>query len=51
MNERDQIIECLNGINEGNEELYFSGDCWQNNLLKFLCKGMIFLLTKELKKK
>lgn len=47
MTRREQIIECMNAMQEGMERTAGS-DIWQNDLIYWLCKSMYLLLKKEL---
>ena len=48
MTRRDQIIECVDALEEGMERVA-GGDIWQNRVIWWLCKAVVLLLRKELR--
>lgn len=47
---REQMLECMDAIENGMAKLSYSRDIWQNNLIFWLCKAVLLLLEKECKK-
>ena len=48
---KQQMIECQRHIEEGMGELVKSKElCWQNRLVFWLCKAVLMMIEKELKK-
>ena len=50
MTKRDQLLEARAAISEGMERTAAQRDIWQNELLWGLCKAVLLLLDKEIKK-
>ena len=50
MTKRDQILEARKAISEGMERTAVQSDIWQNELIWWLCKAVLLLLDKEIKK-
>lgn len=46
---RDQMIECMDNIENGMMKLSYNHDIWQNNLIFWLCKAVLLLLEKAVK--
>lgn len=44
MTKREQAIEVMNKTEEGMAQLHTQRDCWQNDLVWWLCKGVYLLL-------
>lgn len=51
MTEREQIIECIEEIEQGSRAVETYRDIWQNNLIWWLCKAVRLLLLGRLKNK
>lgn len=47
---REQMIECMDNIEWGMTRLATNRDIWQNNLIFWLCKAVLLLLEREVKK-
>lgn len=47
---RDQMIECMENIEWGMTRMNNTRDIWQNNLIFWICKALLLLLEKEVKK-
>ena len=50
MTKRDQMIECMDAMQKGMERTAVQSDIWQNELIWWLCKAVMLLLDKEIKK-
>lgn len=50
MTKRQQMIECIQAIDEGMERIQTKRDIWQNELLYWICKSLKLLLEANLKK-
>lgn len=46
---REQMLECMDAIENGMEKLYCSRFIWPNSLVFWLCKAVLLLLEKECK--
>ena len=49
MTRREKLIKARNAIIEGRERVA-DGTIWQNELIWWLCKAVLLLIEKELKK-
>lgn len=49
MTRRQQIIECINKIEEGQLKVEMTREIWQNDLIWWMCKALCLLLVDELK--
>ena len=47
---REQMIECVDAIENSMIPLCEKRDMWQNNLIFWLCKAVLLLLEKEVRK-
>ena len=47
---RDQLLECRSALSDGMERTAVQRDIWQNELIWWLCKAVLLLLDKEIKK-
>lgn len=50
MTRREQMLECRAAIIEGMERTAVQRDIWQNELIWWLCKAVLLLIEKEIKK-
>ena len=50
MTRNEQIAECRQAISEGMERVGMHRDIWQNELIWWLCKAVLLLIEKEIKK-
>lgn len=50
MTKRDQLLEARAAISEGMERTVVRRDIWQNELIWWLCKAVLLLLEKELRR-
>jgi hypothetical protein len=50
MTKRDQLLEARAAISEGQERVALQPDIWQNELIWWLCKAVLLLIEKELKR-
>ena len=50
MTRREKLNEARNAISEGMERTAAQRDIWQNELIWWLCKAVLLLIEKELKK-
>ena len=50
MTRRDKLLEARAAISEGMERTAVQRDIWQNELIWWLCKAVLLLIEKELKK-
>lgn len=50
MTKRDQLIECMEAMEDGMIQLSRSRDIWQNQLIWWICKSLYLLLEREVKK-
>ena len=50
MTPKDKLIEARAAISEGMERTAVQSDIWQNELIWWLCKAVLLLLDKEIKK-
>lgn len=51
MTRKDKLLEARETISEGMERTAVHRDIWQNELIWWLCKAVLLLLDKEIKKK
>ena len=49
MTRREQIIECVEAMEEGMIKTQTNRDMWQNNLIWWICRAVKLLLEKEIK--
>ena len=49
MTKRDQMIECMNAVEDGMTYIAMSQDIWQNRLIYALCKAVYLLLEQAVK--
>ena len=47
---RDQLVEAMEAIENSMGDLSVCRDMWENNLIFWLCKGVLLLMEKEIKK-
>ena len=47
MTRREQIIECMDAIQQGMERTAMQRDMWQSDLIWWMCKAIFLLLKKE----
>ena len=47
---RDKLLEARAAISEGMERTAVQRDIWQNELVWWLCKAVLLLIEKEVKK-
>ena len=50
MTRKDKLLEARAVISEGMERTAVQRDIWQNELIWWLCKAVLLLLDKEIKK-
>ena len=50
MTKREQMLECMDAIENSLMPLNTKRDIWQNNLIFWVCKAILLLLEKEIKK-
>jgi hypothetical protein len=46
---KDQTCECIEHLEDGMISLNKYRDCWQNDLIYWICKSVVILLKKSLK--
>lgn len=49
MTRQEQLKECRAALVEGKERVGYSRDIWQNELIWWMCRAILFLLNKEIK--
>lgn len=49
MGKREQIIECINYLEEGQMKMEQQGDIWQNKLVWWICKALCMILVDKLR--
>lgn len=50
MTRKDKLLEARAAISEGMERTAVKRDIWQNELIWWLCKAVLLLLDREIKK-
>jgi hypothetical protein len=50
MTRRDKLLEARAAISDGMERTAVHSDIWQNELIWWLCKAVLLLIEKEIKK-
>jgi hypothetical protein len=50
MTKREQLLEAREAISEGMERTAVHRDIWQNELIWWLCKAVLLLIEREVKK-
>ena len=50
MDKRDQLLEARAAISEGMERTAAYRDIWQNELIWWLCKAVLLLMDRELRR-
>ena len=50
MTKRDQLIECMEAMEDGMIRTSKGRDIWQNELIWWICKAVGLLLEREVKK-
>ena len=49
MTKREQMIECMEQLEDGMCRIQTTRDIWQNELLWWICKSIMLLLEKRVK--
>lgn len=49
MTKREQMIECMNALEDGMIQTAKHSDIWQNRLIYVLCKAVYLLLEQAVK--
>lgn len=49
MSVREQLIECLDEIEDGMKNVKYTDDIWQNKLVYILCQAVRLLILHHLK--
>lgn len=51
MSKQEELVECMDKMQDGMTEVAFKRDIWQNNLIWWICKSIYLLLKLEVERR